>query len=322
MHMKKQMKTLCFHLLFAVTFMAVPLRSQVVSATDSVETAVTFKVFTSQTQVPVNRQIELTYQLSTLGELNIEIGQIQDPVLTQLKIVGVTSSNKVIGTPSGRKAVKEIGYILEPEMEGMGYIEPVAISYVDKAIGETHYLTAQRLGVEILPAVKDKDAKSNSWMWIVGLVVIVGTGLFLGLQSSNKSKNEEGDLDPIPEKRYLAELKEGVSLEGADFQNSFSTLSKMMRRYLADKYDVSALELTTEDLVHQLKGIESLSNFVEKLETIFKQTDIVKFSGEKTTAAELGQAYTVFESLLETNLKIETERQNQIQPKKKRFGRS
>ena len=320
--MKKQMKTFCFHLLFTVMFMAVPLRSQVASASDSVETAVTFKVFTSQTQVPVNRQIELTCQLSTMGELNIEIGKIQDPVLTQLKIVGVTSSNKVIGTPSGRKAVKEIGYILKPEMEGMGYIEPVAISYVDKATGKTHYLTAQRLSVEILPAVKDKDAQSKLWIWIVGLVVLMSIGLFLVLQSRNKLKKEEEEPDQILEERYLAELKEGVSPEGPDFQNSFSTLSKMMRRYLADKYDVSALELTTEDLIRQLKGIDSLSNIVEKLETIFKQTDIIKFSGQKTTAAELGQAYTVFESLLETNLKIETERQNQIQPKKKRFGRS
>lgn len=321
--MKKQLKkSTVSRLLFVIAISAMPLLGQVSSQSDTVETAVTFKVVSSETQVPVNRRVEVVFQFSREGDLDIEVGQIPEPVLTQFKIKGVTSSNKVIGTPGGRKAVKEIGYILEPEMEGMGYIEPAAISYVDKTTGKTHYLKAQRLGIEILPPVRDESAPSYTWLWIVGFVVVACAGVVVVVQLKKKNrKSDTEEQTTLLEEAYLSELKAEISPEGPDFQSGFETLSKMMRRYLAEKHQAASMEKTTEDLLAELAENEAIASYVPKLDPVFRQADVIKFSGQTPTAAELSRAYTVFEILLEDNLKIETNHLSEEQNQSKRKGR-
>jgi len=89
-------------------------------------------------------------------------------------------------------------------------------------------------------------------------------------------------------------------------------LSKIFRKYLAQKYDIAALELTTDELLSILSEKiedESLVNMAQEVLTV---CDVAKFAGSNGDQNQLVRVYTLVESILEKNLannkKVEDER--------------
>lgn len=281
-----------------------------------IRTEVNLITFVKPNQVPLNRTAELTVQLTWRGEIDyIEIKEIEEPILSNLEIVGSSASNKTMDTAEGVKAVKEISYTLKPTSLGMGYVEAVSVSYDDKLSGKTHHLKTQRIGVEAVSAVPEKGDMQIPWLWIiVGLVVVVVGVTTIFYFHRKKAASQEGqEEDQIPEEKYLDELKNTVDLSSSDKNESFSILSKLFRKYLSEKYKISALETTTDELLNLLSSEELPEDLIRKSKALFSQADVVKFSGKKATPAELDEAYTAVETILETHLTHERKEREEKQ---------
>jgi len=282
--------------------------SQTDIQTDSIKTnvraGVTLSTSITTKEVPLNRTTCLTVKLVWEGNIDyVEINEIEEPVLSNLEIMGSSASNKTMDTEGGIKSVKEISYILQPVSLGMGYIETVGVSYDDKLSGKTYHLKTERIGIEAVSAVPEEGEIHISWLWIIGgviVIAVIGSGIYYFFRKKTVSEKEE-DIQIIEEK-YLDELKEMVDLKSGDKNESFTILSKIFRRYLSEKYDISAMETTTDELLHLLASAELDEGLLRKSEKLFSKADIVKFSGKNATQAELDEAYTTVETILETYL--------------------
>lgn len=279
------------------------------SGQDSSATAydVTLSTEIRPRQIPLNRTAELVITIAWSGEMNrIEISDIEEPVLTNFEIVGTSSGNRVSGTSRGQESVKEIIYKLQPKTLGMAYVESMGISYKDLKNDETHHLKTQRVGAEAISPVPEPGEIKLPWMWIIlgAAVIVLGVSVVLILRKRSKKRSEIAEPQPICEEAYLEELKTTVNLKDGNRQEAFTILSKLFRKYLSEKYELPALETTTADLIRIIE--EALEEaLVRKCEQFLNKADVVKFSGQEATQAELDEAYTTVEAVLESNLAAE-----------------
>ena len=275
------------------------------SAQNKLRTAVTLSTQAESKQIPLNRTVRLTVQLSWEGDIDyIEISQIEDPVLTNLEIVGSSASNKIVDTRRGVKAVKEISYILQPISLGMGYIETVSVSYDDKLSGKTYHLNTKRIGVEAVAAVPEKGEIQLPWIWMIaGLTaVIMGCAGIYYMYKKRTGAEEEEKEEQLLEEKYLDELKKEVKLSSGSKNEAFTVLSKLFRKYLSEKYEILALKATTDELLQLLSREDLEEELIDKSKALFSKADVVKFSGKTAKQAELDEAYTTVETILETHL--------------------
>ena len=63
------------------------------------------------------------------------------------------------------------------------------------------------------------------------------------------------------------------------------------------------MEATTEELLSLLKSADLDDSMIVRCETLFKNSDIIRFSGHQASPSELSEAYTTVETLLESNLR-------------------
>jgi hypothetical protein len=256
--------------------------------------------------VPLNRLATLTVRIACDGEQNrIEILNIEEPVLSNLDITGTSRAVRTSGGSGNFLTIHEIIYILKPVNLGMAYIESVLIQYQDNLKGESYNLKTERIGVEVLPPVKEK-ASSGLKGWhiaIIGLILAAaGTGLFLLFFKRISGKKEIAGPESDLEEGFLSQLKSSVSLKEGDRREAFTALSRLFRRYLADKFGFPALELTTDALLERLKETGTEENFIKKCEVLFMEADVIKFSGQEASQSALESAYTIVETFLETEL--------------------
>ncbi len=288
---------------------------------------VTLSADVESKQVPLNRPIVLTVRVSWEGDIDyIEIDEIEEPILSNLEIVGTASSNRVVGTEDGRKAEKKIRYTLVPTTLGMGYIESVALSYLDKLSDQTYHLKTERIGVEIIGPVAEKGENPSVWIPVLIGLLIVGSGIILMIQfrhiKVNRTKDEAVQ-DRILEEDYLETLKNSVDLKSSDKREMFSTLSNLFRKYLSEMYGITALGATTDGLLRIMQENHAEESLIHKCSALLNKADLIKFSGQEATQAELDEAYTTVETVFESHLaqakKEILESQEAQSQKKKRF---
>jgi hypothetical protein len=263
-------------------------------------------------RIPLNRTAALTVRLSWEGALDsLVIGEVEEPVLTNLEVAGTSTSNRVEGTATGSRSVKEIAYTLKPKSLGMGYIDSIRVSYEDRRSGVVHLVKTQRLSAEAVDPVPESRGGSRAWLWTL-LIVCFIAGALGGAAFFLKSKTRKPlETAPPPgpaEETYLESLK---AVRGANAENppeALVPLSKLFRRYLSEKFGIPALEATTRELLGALRNSGVEEGLIKKCEAFFEKADVIKFSGRKASQAEFDAAYTTVESVLESKLTEERKR--------------
>ena len=299
-------------ILLTILFSAI-LSGQTYSIPDSSENIrVTLSAEISHKSVPLNRTFSLSVKVLWEGDQNrIEIVKIEEPILSNCEITGTSVSNRVTGTSGSQKAERKISYKLKPHSLGMAYIEEVLLTYKDRKTDKTYTLKTERLSVEVVDPVPENVHKSNLWilfLFLGVLITIVIISLFI------IKKRSEGKIAPQPqriiEEIYLEELKKSVDLKAKKTDEAFGVLSRLFRRYLSEKFGISATQLTTQQLLKKLEETDLDENTRRKCEKLFTTADVVKFSGHDATQSELEDGYTTVETILESNLsKMIEERQ-------------
>ena len=262
-------------------------------------------------EVPLNRTITLTIKVSWVGGLDqYEIYEFDNPVVRNLEIIGTSSANRVTG---GHKpeAVKEYEFTLSPVSLGMAYIEPAIITYNDRVLEQNQRLVTNRLDVKVIDPVPEPGEAASIWIFLVIGMFVIGAGAVVYLLAQKK-RNERKALEEsepvLPlEEQYLQQLKEIVDLNAVelDVGKSFSKVSRLYRKYLAEKYNIQALETTTEEVNNALSESNVDERFFNSTQEILSACDLAKFSGGAGSKSELERVYTLIESNLERSLRGE-----------------
>lgn len=279
-------------------------------ARENVQTAVKLSTRLEPAEVPLNREAVLTVTVTWSGDIDqIEIQSIEEPALTNFEIRGTATANRVEDVGGERRAVKEITYRLKPATLGMAYVESASLSYRDVPTGTIQHLMTRRIGVKAVAPVSENGNNAAFRVWLAAPAILLLLGIYLFLRAGKRRKTrDEQQEEPILEETYLQELKNSIDPETSQRSDAFTYLSKLFRRYLAAKFSIAALEVTSSDLI-QLMVDEGLDeDLIDETSRMMQKADLVKFSAQDADPAELRDAYTTVETFFEEELAREKER--------------
>ena len=298
-------------LIFIFSPVSLTIAQDSTSSPSSIDEGIKVSTFVDSKEIPQNRTLTFTVEISWSGNLDrYEIENFDNPVVRNFEIIGTASSNKVGGgiTP---KAVKIYEFTLRPTELGMGYIENMVINYTDVALNQKQRLVTNRLDVKVIDPVSEPGEINVGLIILVSVLIIICGGIVAILVIRKKRKNlvaQEQEQERLPlEEQYLLDLKNMIKLNDADLDisQSFSQLSRLYRKYLAEKFEVTALGITTEEAVQRLNEISSDERFINSSKEILTNCDLAKFSGGSANKSELERIYTLIESNLERSLRGE-----------------
>ena len=304
------MKNSSIRIVFIFIFFLLTLYIAAVATTiqDTLSGEVKASVLVERKEVPLNRMLTVTVKVEWQGDLGrYEIEELEDPVVSNFEIMGSTSSNRVSETAGKKSTVKEYGFTLQPSSLGMGYIEGIIIKYRDTISLESSRLVTNRLEVKVIDPVPEPGDRQFPWLIIIAIVVVGGAVLAYSIiMKKQEERRRQQELDKIvpPEESFLLELKQAIDISSPDLniKESFSALSRLYRRYLAQKYSIRALEATTDEVVSTLREQNLDERLLKESDEILKKCDLAKFTGGTREQAELQRAYTLVEDILNRNL--------------------
>lgn len=260
-------------------------------------------------EVPLNRQITCSVIVEWTGDIKrFQISNVENPIVENFEIIKTSAADRRLSEGGVAKAARIYEFVLQPQNLGMGYIENVVVKYIDNETGEGKSLMTSRLNVNVIDAVPEPGSKNWMIKWIVLAFVLLAIFVFLWswrkkVQERKRREAEVVKVVPL-EEEYLTQLRELIDLKSPEIQisNAFSALSKIARKYLSQKYQIPALESTTEKIIDDLSGYELDQAMLNNIQEILTVSDLAKFAGSEGNRNELDRTYTLLEAILERNL--------------------
>lgn len=240
-------------------------------------------------------QYRITVETDTLDIIHLPKGQTFSPLETVEAITADSSVNK------SRLTLQRV-YALTQFDSGAYTIPPQRI-----AINEREFFTDSfRINVATVPVdtVKQKlyDIKPlrnvdknyakiwNVLLWLIPLLLLIGGAVYwFFLRKKPLTEEEEIALLPAYD-RALLELKKLESskyLINDEYKKYYSELTDIVRSYLEEDVNVSALESTTEQLIERLELLKNSGELeldhptIDQFKAVLRTADLVKFAKSK-----------------------------------------
>lgn len=260
-------------------------------------------------EIPLNRFLTFTVKVEWFGDFKrFQISEVETPIVENFEIYSTSASDKRSSSNGTTKAAKIYEFTLRPQSLGMGYIEGVVVKYLDLETDEAHHLMTNRINVKVIDSVPEPGEFKLNPIWIIVIVVVVlaVVGLLFWRSAVNRKRiaAQEQTHVVVLEEEYLTMLRESLDLNspGIKINEAFWTLSKILRKYLSQKYDFSAMGSTTENIIQHLQKKDIDESLINNIEETLNKSDLAKFAGSEGDRQDLDRSYTLIESMLEKNL--------------------
>ena len=233
--------------------------------------------------------------------------QVKDTLMTNIRIVGqwqmdtVKASKAKKGQP--RLLDLKAGLTITSFDEGIYYLPPLAVQRLSKdGVLDTLVFEPQKLEIKTMPVdtatFKPHDIKepirypvtfAEVAPWVAGGLVLAGLIaliVWLIIRYRRKHNPEYIKKDPahIIALRKLDKYR-GNALWAPEKQKTFySGITDTLREYIADRYGIGAMEMTTAEIFNDMKNTDAPADLLEELKELFERADFVKFA--KFTASD------------------------------------
>jgi hypothetical protein len=179
---------------------------------------------------------------------------------------------------------------------GSYFIPPIAFS-------ENSKTQALLLNVQSIILAEDAELKdikqpieepigwSDIWAWLLGILILSLIIFILRKYVFNKNKPSIIIKPKVIIPADISALKELNALEKAkiwqegNVKEYHSQLSEIIRRYTENRFQFIALELTTDEILQELKSILS-DDQLNNLSTLLQRADLAKFAKSKPIDTE------------------------------------
>lgn len=169
--------------------------------------------------------------------------------------------------------------------------QPFLIAVADVQVDSTNAIA------DIKPVVTDPltfedyfDAygKYVLWMWLGALVIAV---IIILILRGRKTKEVIVEAKPVIPAHVIAlgrlkHLESEQLWQNNQVKKYHVELSEIVREYIENRFQIAALEQTTEEILHQLRLSELNENQKQDLRKLLMLTDLVKFAKETPLASE------------------------------------
>ncbi|MGB0883062.1 MAG: hypothetical protein ACPGSO_08900 [Vicingaceae bacterium] len=314
------MKKLLYILIFF--FGSLGLSAQTVNVEASIDT--NFLLIGEQTQ------IELKVQYKVDGEkVDVQFPSLIDTITEFIEIVHTSPIDTVYPDENDLSLIEQTQKITVTSFDSGSYTIP----YFEVQINNNLYQTGS-IQIEVRPMEVDTskaifdirgpieepfsiiDWAKENWLWIAIVFLVIAGAIALILFLKNRpEKIEEEVIEVIPPHiiglQKLQKLKEAQLWQNNKIKAYHSQISEIVREYLENRYDVPALENTTDEIMQSLRFKSIDPNLLEKLKQTLVIADLVKFAKEKPLANENEMSLTnAVDFIKETQLIITSTEEN------------
>ena len=280
-------------------------------------------------------QIFYGFELEKVEEgTSFAFPQVKDTLMTNIRIVGqwqmdtVKASKAKKGQP--RLLDLKAGLTITSFDEGIYYLPPLAVQRLSKdGVLDTLVFEPQKLEIKTMPVdtatFKPHDIKepirypvtfTEVAPWVAGglaLAGLIALIVWLVLRYRRKHNPEYIKKDPahIIALRKLDKYR-GNALWAPEKQKTFySGITDTLREYIADRYGIGAMEMTTAEIFNDMKNTDAPADLLEELKELFERADFVKFAkftaSDEDNAKALPSAVRFVTSTYQTELEDENE---------------
>ncbi|MBP3256689.1 MAG: hypothetical protein J6M23_01640 [Bacteroidales bacterium] len=146
---------------------------------------------------------------------------------------------------------------------------------------------------DIKPQVKFPYTLSELFPWIYGtvmvLIAIAALILWLRYRERKTKENEVKEPAHIRALRKLDKFRGDKFWKQENQKTFYSGVTDALREYMAARYGVGALEMTTAEIFEDLKGADIPQELYDEMKTLFERADFVKFAKFTATDEENAQ---------------------------------
>ena len=260
--------------------------------------------------------------------------QIKDTLMTNIRIVKqwqmdtVSASKARKGQP--RLLDLRAGLTITSFDEGIYYLPPLAVQRLSKdGVLDTLVFEPQKVEIKTMPVdtatFKPHDIKEpinypvtfrEVAPWVAGGLVLAGlialiVWLIVRYRRSHNPEYVKKDPAHIIALRKLDKYR-GNSMWAPEKQKIFySGITDTLREYIADRYGIGAMEMTTAEIFNDMKNTDAPAELLEELKELFDTADFVKFAkftaSDDDNAKALPTAVRFVTSTYQTELEDENE---------------
>ena len=146
---------------------------------------------------------------------------------------------------------------------------------------------------DIKPQVKFPYTLAELFPWIYGtvmvLIAIAALILWLRYRERKTKENEVKEPAHIRALRKLDKFRGDKFWKQENQKTFYSGVTDALREYMAARYGVGALEMTTAEIFEDLKGADIPQELYDEMKTLFERADFVKFAKFTATDEENAQ---------------------------------
>tara|TARA_Y100000385_G_C12981569_1_gene588655 strand:- start:89 stop:943 length:855 start_codon:yes stop_codon:yes gene_type:complete len=182
-------------------------------------------------------------------------------------------------------------FIITSWDSGSYYIAPIAFSATSKTQGLL--LNVQTIilekGAELKDIKQPMEAPidwSDIWPWLLRIVLLIIITYILKKYVFTKKEALKIEKPKVIIPADVIALKELITLEKAKIwqegkiKEYHSSLSEIVRRYTEERFQFIALELTTDEIIDELKN-KLKQEQIQNLKTLLQRADLAKFAKSK-----------------------------------------
>ncbi len=249
----------------------------------------------AKTEIMIGDQVE--YRLHIEQTSNVQIENIDlSPLdtVSGLEVLNVAPPDTISTEPMVRTQQR---VILTSFDSGYYYLPQLVVSFVQNGVKSTAKTNEILLTVNTLPVSTDsirlepiKDIIEeplkfqDAIPYLIGLILLVG---LVGLIWYYYKRRKYEPVKAQPERRLpaheialqkLEDLKNAKLWQQGQVKEFQSELTFILREYLENRYQMRALESTTDEIVQDLKRSNVDPDWHERLKTMLETADLVKFA--------------------------------------------
>jgi len=250
-------------------------------------------------------QIELKVQYRLDGEIiNIQFPTLIDTISEFLEIVYSSPVDTIYPDQTDLSLVEQSQKITITSFDSGSYIIP----YFEFQINEKLFQTGA-LHIEVRPMAVDTskaifdirgpieepfsiiDWTKENWILITIILLIFIGAIVLIYYLKNRPEKIKEEIKVVTPPHIiglqkLQKLKEDQLWQSGKVKMYHSEISEIIREYIEKRYEVHALENTTDEIMQSLRFHSIQPNILAKLNQVLILSDLVKFAKEKPLATE------------------------------------
>ncbi len=205
-------------------------------------------------------------------------------------------------------------YTLQPYLSGEQSIPPILVEFVDNRPGQkrapddcdAYEILTDRIDFQVksvLPAnasselnpplgelelIRDRPAATTTWLMAGALATLAALIVALVVWRSRRRRVQRRNAYEIARAKLDRLLSRRIPETEEQVAAFFVEISAIIRRYLEDRFDLRAPELTTEEFL-AVAGTSGVLSHEHQglLRDFLRQADLVKFAGIQATTSEI-----------------------------------